>query len=192
MTNPNGDDLYEDKFERVYAEVRRIDQLRQTDAAASEKLALESFRRLDQRMDAQETAVAAALAAAEKAVTAALTAADKAVGKAELAQAKTNESQNEFRGTLRDQAQQFMPRSETENLVRELRGLIAQQSSTLTDLRSRIDVGPPSLLTLQARSDENVGRRGAAIDGRTLAFGVIAAIGTLLGIVGLVAAFARG
>lgn len=184
-----GDELYEDKFARVYAEIVRIDQLRSTDAEAREKLAIETHRRLDQRMDAQETAVAAALAAAEKAVTAALTAADKAVSKAEVAQSKVNETQNEFRGTLRDQASQFIPRSETENLIRELRGLIANQASEIAGLRSRIDVGPPSLSTLQSRSDEGIGRREAGASTREMVLGVIAAVGLLAAVVfGIIAA----
>jgi hypothetical protein len=182
----NGDDLYEDRFQRVFAEVVRIDQLRASDAVSSDKLAEERTRRLDQRMDGQETAVAAALAAAEKADTAALTAADKAVGKAEVAQAKVNETQNEFRGTLRDQAQAFMPRSETENLIRELRGLIAGHANTITELRSRLDVGPPSLATLQTRSDEGVGRKSGVLETRALIFAVV---GTLVGIGGLLFGF---
>lgn len=179
----NGDELYEDKFARVYAEIVRIDQLRATDAQSDRELAAERTRRLDQRMDAQETAVAAALAAAEKAVTAALTAADKAVGKAELAQAKVNETQNEFRGTLRDQATAFMPRSETENLVRELRSLITQNASQFADLRSRVDVGPPTLTQLQTRSDEAAGHKAGALDTRTLVLALIAAAGVVYGIV---------
>ncbi len=192
MTKPNSDDLYEDKFARVWSEVRRIDELRQTDAKAATDLANERDRRLDQRMDGQETAVAAALAAAEKAVTAALVASEKAVDKAEVAQKAVNETQNEFRGTLRDQASNFMPRIETENLVRELRGLIVAQETTIAGLRSRIDVGPPSLSTLQARSDENVGRRGGALDTRTLVFAVIAAIATLTSIGLALAAVVKG
>jgi preprotein translocase subunit SecF len=180
--------IYEDKFARVYAEIVRIDQLRAAVIAADKDLAEERTRRLDQRMDAQETAVAAALAAAEKAVTAALTAADKAVGKAELAQAKVNETQNEFRGTLRDQATAFMPRSETENLVRELRGLITTNATQFTELRSRVDVGPPTLHQLQARSDEGVGRKLGTTEARALTFAVVAAV---VGIVGIVLAIVK-
>jgi hypothetical protein len=57
---------------------------------------------LQQRFEAQQLSVAAALAAAEKAVNAALVAAEKAVDKAEQAQALRNEAQNEFRKSLSD------------------------------------------------------------------------------------------
>lgn len=49
------------------------------------------------------------------------TAAKEAVNKAETAQGHVNESQNEFRGTLRDQAATLMPRAESELVARELR-----------------------------------------------------------------------
>lgn len=47
----------------------------------------------------------------------ALAAADKAVNKAEEAQLRVNTTQNEFRGTLKDQAALMMPRKEVEQLV---------------------------------------------------------------------------
>jgi hypothetical protein len=60
-----------------------------------------------QRFDAQERAVGAAMAAQEKAVTAAMAAADRAVQKAEAAADRRAEGQNEFRATLTDQAATF-------------------------------------------------------------------------------------
>lgn len=57
---------------------------------------------LRERYEAQQTGLAAALAAAEKAVNAALIAAEKAVDKAEGAQQLRNEAQNEFRKSLSD------------------------------------------------------------------------------------------
>lgn len=183
MKGDNGD-LYEDKFERVYADIRRLDQLRSADADSSELLTLERVRRLDERLDAQVVAVQAALAAAEKAVAAALSAADKAVGKAEIAQAKVNDTQNEFRGSLRDQAQTLMPRAEAENTFRELRGLISTESVANQELRSRIDVGPPSLSVLQTRSDNAAGRREGmqALSGG--AYALLAAIATGAALIG--------
>ena len=76
---------------------------------------------VDQRFASSEVAVTTALSSAEKAVGAALIAAEKAVEKAEAAQGRVNETQNEFRGTLRDQAADLMPRAETELLVKDLR-----------------------------------------------------------------------
>jgi len=128
-------------------------------------------------------AVEAALVAAEKAVSAALAASEKAVNKAEISQNKVNETQNEFRGTLRDQASLFMPRTEVESLVREIRVAIAGLENVQNDLRSRLDVGPPSLATLQTRSDESAGRNAGGLDTRTLMFALIAGVGTIVGIV---------
>lgn len=75
---------------------------------------------VDTRFEAQREAVAAALAAQEKAVAAALAAADRAVAKAETAAERRFESQNEFRGTLTDQARTLMPRAESEQAIRML------------------------------------------------------------------------
>lgn len=128
---------------------------------AASRPALEALyvevKRLDQLRTADQLATSTALTAAEKAVAAALSASDKAVDKSEIAQKGVNETQNEFRGTLRDQASTFMPRAETESLVRELRGLISAQAVEIGGLRSRLDVGPPSLAAIQARSDEQAG-----------------------------------
>lgn len=70
--------------------------------------------RYQQRFDAQQEALAAALLAAEKAVGTALTAAEKAVIKAETAADKRFEAVNEFRAQLADQAATFMPRLESD------------------------------------------------------------------------------
>jgi Flp pilus assembly protein TadB len=122
-------------------------------------------RRVDGMFDAQETAVNAALVAQEKAVAAALAASEKAVNKAETAQGNVNETQNEFRGSLKDQAATQMPRAEAEVTFRELRGLITTQGELINTLRSRLDVGPPSLGVLQARSDNDAGRRSSSTQG---------------------------
>jgi len=61
----------------------------------------EALREADQR------AIAAALAAAKEAVAAALVAAEKAVAKAEQAQNLKNEAANEWRGTLTDLTVRF-------------------------------------------------------------------------------------
>lgn len=75
---------------------------------------------VDQRFEAQDKAVAAALAAQEKAVTAALAAADRAVAKAEGASERRFESINEFRGALSDSARLLMPRAEAEQASRAM------------------------------------------------------------------------
>jgi hypothetical protein len=166
------------KLSTAYANIDRVDQL-----------AVAETRRVDGLLKAQETAVQAALAAAKEAVAAALASSEKAVTKAEVAQAGVNAGQNEFRGTLRDQAQRLMPRIEAENLIRELRGLIAAQAEVITGLRSRLDVGPPSLSQLQTRSDEQVGRMRGSLDTRTVVFSIIgAAVGVIAAVGYIIAA----
>ncbi len=75
---------------------------------------------VDTRFEAQEKAVAAALAAQEKAVAAALAAADRAVAKAETAAEKRFEGVNEFRAALADNFRTLMPRAEAEQAMKSL------------------------------------------------------------------------
>jgi len=170
------------RYSTLEVEIKRLDQLRTADQLA-----------LVAALATAEKAVAAALAAAEKAVAAALESAEKAIAKAETAQQRVNETQNEFRGTLRDQARELMPRNETENLIRELRTLITAGSERtdaqmdnlqrqIGDMRSRLDVGPPSLATLRSRSDQETGRGAGALDTRTLILAILAGVATLLAI----------
>ena len=70
--------------------------------------------RYNQRFQAQQEALTAALSAAKEAVAAALLAADRAVSKAELAAEKRFESVNEFRGALSDQTSKLLPRVEAD------------------------------------------------------------------------------
>lgn len=123
-------------FAAVYAEIKRLDQLRGAD----------------------QKAVDAALVAAEKAVAAALIAAKEAVNKAEVAQQRTNESQNEFRGQLRDQAATFLTRGEWDLSHKALNDKLAVTNDDLSLLRSRMDVGSPELSALRTRSDRDEGR----------------------------------
>jgi hypothetical protein len=71
-------------------------------------------RLLDERYQTQTKALDAAFSAAEKAVQTALLAAEKAVAKAETAADKRFDAVNEFRQTLADQTNTFIPRSEAE------------------------------------------------------------------------------
>ena len=87
---------------------------------------------VDRRFIEADRAVTAALAAAEKATEKAFTASAEAVAKAEQAQLRVNETQNEFRGTLKDQANDLMPRVETELMFREM-------TNKLDDLRTSRD-----------------------------------------------------
>lgn len=75
---------------------------------------------VDVRFEAQEKAVAAALAAAEKAVAAALSAADRAVAKAEAATERRFENSNEWRATVETLQRTYMPRTESEQMWRAI------------------------------------------------------------------------
>jgi hypothetical protein len=131
-----------------------------------DKRELERDRRLDERFDAQEKAVAAALAAAEKAVNAALSAAEKAVTKSEEAQLRVNVTQNEFRGTLKDQAADLMPRSETELLVKDLRDKVEKLSEV---------------------KDQTLGRQAGVQLSAGYLFAILAGLGTVFSIVAYIA-----
>lgn len=113
---------------------------------------------------AQQTAMAAALQAAEKAVLTAMVAAEKAVAKAEAAAEKRFESVNEFRGQLTDQAQTFMPRSETEQ--------------RLSAMGEKIDL-------LSKYASNQTGR--AASTSQFVGF-LVGGLGVLVAIIGVVAA----
>jgi hypothetical protein len=141
------------------------------------------IKRLDQLRQAGDMAVAAALAAAEKAVAAALIASEKAIDKAEAAQLRTNEAQNEFRAQLKDQAQTFLTRNEYGLAHQNLEDKVELNFKEIADLRSRIDVGPPSLSALQRESDQNSGRRTGSLDTRTLVFALLATAASVITIV---------
>lgn len=86
--------------------------------AASDSISLREYT--DKRFDAQEKAVAAALAAQEKAVAAALAAADRAVLKAETATERRFENSNEWRNTVETLQRTYMPRTESDQLTKAL------------------------------------------------------------------------
>ena len=92
---------------------------------------------VDGRFEAQEKAVAAALAAAKSAVDAALAAAQKAVDKAEAASEKRFESVNEFRAALSDASRLNMPRTEAEQQIRTLNDKIEVVSARLAAREER-------------------------------------------------------
>lgn len=179
---PNGV-FAEESFTSIYdslaREVHRIDGNlareigRINDLRAADQISLVAA------LTAAKTAVDAALAAAEKAVAAALIAAKEAVNKAELAQQRTNESQNEFRGQLKDQAATLMPRSEFDFAYRIQQEKIDEMSRDLGNLRSRLDLGPPSLATLQQRSDKQEGHD----QGTATTWGIVMAVATAAAVV---------
>jgi hypothetical protein len=80
----------------------------------------ERTARTDQRFSDNSKAIDAALSAAKDAVAAALIAAERATTKAEVTQNQRLDSQNEFRGQLKDQASTLMPRVEVIGLIKAL------------------------------------------------------------------------
>jgi hypothetical protein len=103
---------------------------------------------LRERYEAQQTGLAAALAAAEKAVNAALIAAEKAVDKAEGAQQLRNEAQNEFRKSLSDLSGLMWTIKEGTAAVESLRREMVQAT---TNLSARTNTLESNYSNLQGR-----------------------------------------
>lgn len=82
----------------------------------------------NQRFDAQEKAVAAALAAAKE-----------AVAKAEAAAEKRFEGLNEFRGTLKDQQATLMPRAEIVALLKAMDEKIQNNDARVSQIVNRAE-----------------------------------------------------
>ena len=108
--------------EYVEAEIRAVRAEMQAKLDAAERLNVERYGRL---CDGQR--------AAERANEIALQAADKANTKSEENQRHINLTQNEFRGTLSDQAAQLMPRKEAEQGDQQN----AEKIAALTDRMNR-------------------------------------------------------
>lgn len=82
----------------------------------------------NQRFDAQEKAVAAALAAAKE-----------AVAKAEAAAEKRFDSVNEFRATLKDQQSTLIPRTEVDVRLKGMDSKIADNEARIVQIVSRAE-----------------------------------------------------
>jgi hypothetical protein len=95
-------------------------------------LMAERDRRYNERFDAQEKAVSAALAAAEKAVTAAFDAANTATQRADEAQTTHNLATNQYREQLREQAATLTPREVFERAISRI-------ESDIGDLRKFVN-----------------------------------------------------
>lgn len=106
--------------------------------------------RYQQRFDASERALIAALGAAEKAVSSALQAAEKAVQKAEMAAEKRFEAVNEFRAALTDQTNALMPRVEATARIDSLGEKIADVSQRLAANKGAHDTGQSNQASLIA------------------------------------------
>ena len=116
-----------------------------------------------QRFEAQERGLAAALSAA-----------DRATAKAEVAAEKRFEAVNEFRGQLADQAATLMPRTEAEQRFSALTEKIDEQRKTIDALREMAVA---------------VGGRSA---GMSAGYGyLIAAVGAISAVVAIIYAFTK-
>lgn len=152
------------EIKRLYEQVGSLDRL--TDA---------KFITQKTMLDAQANQVAIALEASEKAII-----------KAEVATDKRFEAVNEFRKSLSDLSSMMATRRELEQVINEVKHNISQLNEQTSELRSRLDVGPQGLSTLQNKYSTSEGVRQGNTEARAVA---IAAIGILIGIVGLASRF---
>jgi hypothetical protein len=127
---------------------------------ASDSISLREYT--DKRFDAQEKAVAAALAAQEKAVAAALAAADRAVLKAETATERRFENSNEWRNTVETLQRTYMPRTESDQLTKAL-------SEKIDELAKRVN----------AKENQGVGLH----QGWVILVAVVAVLAAIAGVV---------
>lgn len=123
-------------------------------------------------IDSQADKVALALDASEKAIT-----------KAEIATDKRFESMNEFRQSLSDLSGTMATRREMEASVTELKGIAAENSKQIAELRSRLDVGPAGLSSLQNQYSALQGRTQGSDITMGKIYGAVGAAGAILGII---------
>lgn len=112
-------------------------------------------------------------------------AAQAAVAKAEQAQQRVNEGQNEFRQTLSDQATLLMPRKESEARHDETGRQIREMRDEMSTLRTALAVGPSGLGLLEGRVDRSEGRRDGTA---AIAASLIAVAGVLAVAAGVIVA----
>ncbi len=127
-------------------------------------------------IDSQADKVALALDASEKAIT-----------KAEIATDKRFHSMNEFRKALADLSSTMATRREMEASVTELKGITTENNKQISELRSRLDVGPAGLSTLQNQYSTMQGRTQGSDITMSKIYGAIGAVGAVLGILVLLA-----
>lgn len=137
----------------------------------------ERDRRYSERFDAQEKAVAAALAAAKEAVI-----------KAELSADKRFEGVNEFRATLSDQASTFMPRGEAHAMMQRLDDKIDSES---TRLQEKLDSTNGLLAALNNSVEKVAGTKQGLTDAWIIMLGALGGVGTLFGILAVVYAVTK-
>jgi len=117
----------------------------------------------------------------------ALEASEKAIDKAEVATDKRFHSMNEFRKALTDLSDGMATRREVEAAVAELKSITAESNKQLAELRSRLDVGPAGLSSLQNQYASLKGQAAGSDITIGKIYAAVGAVGAILGILVLLA-----
>ena len=128
------DDLRAANVQRIEAEIQDLKDLIVANDKRYEQRYEASQKALEAALVAQKDAVKEAFAAQKEAISAALAAQDRAVSKAEMASEKRFEGVNEFRAQLGDQQRTLMPRVEAENRL----GTMGEKISVLESFRTEM------------------------------------------------------
>ncbi len=160
-----------------------FEALRRTDLENQAHVLAQLELRLQQRYDAQEGAVNAALLAAKEAVSAALLAAKEAVEKAEISQQRQNAGANEAKAMLTDTTSRMWPISEGQSAISALENKLTLVSeSQRRELGIRIDNAENLVSQVQREAAGFQGRVvGVALGASALTSIVVFLIGKLVG-----------
>jgi hypothetical protein len=142
-----------------------------------------SQKALEAALIAQKEAVREAFSAQKEAINAALASAERAVLKAEAAAEKRFEGLNEFRNTLSDQQRTLIPRAEVDVIIR---GVLNQLGSVEKTLDASIAERQAQIASLQKALDAFLSERRGVAGGWGFAAG---AVGLVLAILGLASRF---
>ena len=117
----------------------------------------------------------------------ALEASERAINKREVEIDKRFHNMNEFRKALADLSNNMATRREVEAAVAELKSISSENNKQIAELRSRLDVGPAGLSSLQNQYSALQGRTQGSDITVGKFYGAIAAVGAGLGIIVLIA-----
>lgn len=168
-TYPNGTTRPDPTARTAEAIDRAIDYIEQSIASQGLRIS-DQIGAVDKLTDAKFVTYKTMLEAQAEQVAIALVASDKATAKSEYAIEKQFET----------------ARREMETAVMELKATNTEITKQVVELRSRLDVGPAGLTTLQREYASSQGVRQGSIDARSL---TIVVVGVLIGVVGLAARF---
>lgn len=146
--NKRQDDMRASIIDRLDAEITNLKEMIKEDHAHIATLVAAYDKRYEQRYEASQKALEAALvaqkdavkeafAAQKEAINAALASADRAVSKAEIASEKRFEGVNEFRAQLGDQQRTLMPRTEAENRMNMIQEKVGVLEGFRTEMLSK-------------------------------------------------------